>query len=93
MGFGCNGMRWGSWGGHGLVGPILGFVVWAVVLVALVVGIVWLVRRLGTRPKETQKQETPLNAARRRLASGEITVGEFDEIARRLQRESEPSGK
>ena len=34
MGLGCNGMGWGgwgAWGGHGILGPILGFVVWGVV--------------------------------------------------------------
>jgi uncharacterized membrane protein len=83
-------MGWGGWGGPGIIGLIFSVVLWAAVLAALVVGIIWLVRKLGAPSRGTAEKETPLNAARRRLATGEITGGEFDEIVHRLRTESVP---
>ena len=81
MGFGCNGMGmgWGGWGG-GILGWIVPLLFWGVLLVGLAIGIIWLARRFG----RASSTETPLDAARRRLALGEITAAEFDEIAQRL---------
>jgi uncharacterized membrane protein len=93
MGFGCNGMGWGgwgAWGGPGIIGLIVNIVLWGAVLAALIAGIIWLVRRLGRQPQVTDG-ETPLNLTRQRLAAGEITVGEFDEIVHRLQAKPGPA--
>ena len=87
MGFGCNGMGWGGWGG-GMLGWIVPLLFWGVLLVGLVIGILWLIRLLRRAPSGTAPTETALDAARRRLALGEITVGEFDEIAQRLRTET-----
>ena len=87
MGFGCNGVGWGGWGG-GMLGWIVPLLFWGVLLVGLVIGILWLVRLLRRAPSATTSTEAPLDAARRRLALGEITVGEFDEIAQRLRTET-----
>jgi uncharacterized membrane protein len=87
MGFGCNGIGWrgwGAWGGMNPFGHILGFVLWAAVLVLLTVVVIWVVRRLSRGSHTPAVVETPLGAARRRLAAGEITVGEYDEIVHRL---------
>ena len=86
MGFGCNrmGIGWGSWGG-GMLGWIVPLLFWGVLLVGLVIGILWLVRVLRRTSSGTTSTEAPLDAARRRLALGEITIGEFDEIAQRLE--------
>jgi uncharacterized membrane protein len=86
MGFGCNGMGMG-WGG-GILGWIVPLLFWGILLVGLVIGILWLVRRLGRTSSGTTSTEQPLDAARRRLALGEITIGEFDEIAQRLRTET-----
>ena len=89
MGFGCNriGMGWGGWGG-GILGWIVPLLFWGVLLVGLIVAIFWLVRLLRRTPSGTASTEAPLDAARRRLALGEITIGEFDEIAQRLSAKS-----
>jgi uncharacterized membrane protein len=94
MGFGCNGMGWGgwgSWGGPGIIGFILSAVLWVGILATLVMGIIWLVRQLGRQPQKAAG-ETALSVAKRRLAAGEITMGEFDEIAHRLQAKAGQAG-
>jgi uncharacterized membrane protein len=92
MGYCWNGMGWGGWTGMGAIGFILGAVLWAAVLALLAVMAIWLVRRLN-RPSQqgSAAGETTLDAARRRLAKGEITLGEFDEIVHRLRGESRPA--
>ena len=72
-----------SWGG--MLGWIVPLLFWGVLLVGLVIGILWLVRVLRRTSSGTTSTEAPLDAARRRLALGEITIGEFDEIAQRLE--------
>ena len=89
MGFCCNGFGWGgwgTWGGLGTIGLILNLVFFVGVLAVLGVGTVWLARRLGRRPLAPAAGVDPLEIARRRLAAGEITVAEFEEIRDRLQR-------
>ena len=89
MGFCYNGFGWGGlmpWGGT-WGGLILNLVFFVGVLAVLGVGTIWMVRRLGRRPLDPVPGEgtDPLEIARRRLAAGEITVAEFEEIRDRLQ--------
>ena len=86
MGFGCNGTGMG-WGG-GILGWIAPLLFWGVLLVGLVIGIFWLARLVRRASSGMASAEAPLDAARRRLAQGEITPGEFDEIAQRLAAKS-----
>ncbi len=86
MGFCCNGFGWGSWGGLGMVGLILGLVFFVSVVAVLGLGTVWLVRQLSRRPTASEVGVDPLEIARRRLAEGEISLPEFEEIRDRLQR-------
>jgi len=81
MGYGWHGM---GWGGLGLIGSFIGVLLWLGVLAVLVAGIAWLVQRSGRRSGPVRAQETPLSEVKRRLASGEITTGEYDEIVQRL---------
>jgi uncharacterized membrane protein len=81
MGYGWHGM---GWGGLGMIGSLIGVFLWLGVLAVLVAGIAWLVQRSGRRSGPVTARETPLNEARRRLAKGEITTGEYDEIVQRL---------
>ena len=81
MGYGWHGM---GWGGLGLVGSLIGVLLWLGVLAVLVAGIAWLVQRSGRRFGPVRAEETPLREVKRRLASGEITTGEYDEIVQRL---------
>jgi uncharacterized membrane protein len=89
MGFFCHGlglgMRWGHWGG-GMLGWIVPLLFWGVLLLGLVIAIYWLARYLRRASPSTASAQTPLDAARQRLALGEITVEQFDEIRERLER-------
>lgn len=86
MGGCCGGFGWGGWGGLGTVGLVLNLVFFVGMLAVLGVGTIWLVRRLGRKPLAPAAEVDPLEVARRRLAAGEITVAEFEEIRDRLQR-------
>ena len=80
MGWCWNSLGWGgTWGGL-----ILNAVFFAGMLVVLGLGTVWLVRRLGRGPLAPLASD-PLEIARRRLAAGEITAAEFEEIRERIQ--------
>jgi uncharacterized membrane protein len=82
-GFGWGG--WGTWGGLGIVGLILNLVVFVGVLAVLGLGTFWLVRQLGRRPVPPDIRVDPLEITQERLAAGEITVAEFEEIRDRLR--------
>ena len=89
MGFGCDGFGWGGWMGMGggWIGLILNAVLFAGVLALLALAVVWFARqfRRATPTTETARDSDPLEIARRRLAAGEITVSEFEEIRSRLR--------
>ncbi len=71
---GCHrGWLWGRCGGSGLLGSLL-----------LLGGAGWLLHRSGNLPTLGGGTD-PLEIARRRLAAGEITVEEFEEIRERLR--------
>jgi len=86
----CCGFGWGGlgWGGMGLVGPILSLVFFVGLLAMLGLGTVWVVRQFS-RGKATAMSPhagaDPLEIARRRMAAGEITVAEFEDIRDRLR--------
>lgn len=82
MGWYCRGF---GWGGLGTAGVILNVAFSVGLLVVLGLGIFWLVRQLSRQPTAPQGAADPLEIARRRLAAGEITIAEFDEIRTRLQ--------
>jgi uncharacterized membrane protein len=88
MGFCCNGFGWGGgwmgWGG-GWVGALVNLGLFAGVVVLLGLGTVWLVRRIRVRTLTPEAASDPLDIARRRLAAGEITATEFEEIRDRLR--------
>ena len=74
----------GYWGGMGIIGPIVGLVMFVAVVVLLVLGIRWFERQSTTRTSSVASTEA-MDIARRRLASGEITIQEFEEIEKRLR--------
>lgn len=87
MGGLCGGLGWGgwgAWGGLGVVGLILNLVFYVGLLAVLGLGTTWLVRQLSRQPVAAKAGTDPLEIARRRLAAGDITVGEFEEIRSRL---------
>jgi uncharacterized membrane protein len=86
MGFCCDGFGWGGWMGMGggWISLILNVVMFAGVLALLALAVVWFARQFRrTTPAETAPD--PLEIARRRLAAGEITVPEFEEIRNQLR--------
>lgn len=85
-GWWTGGWGWGPWGNTlGIIGLILNLVLFLGFLALLGVGIAWLVRRLGHATPVGHSGPDPLEIARRRLAAGEITLAEFEEIRSRLQ--------
>lgn len=84
MGWCWNGFGWGSWGSMGSVGLILNLVFFVGVLALLGLGTAWLVRQLR-QPTASRTGGDPLEIARRRLAAGEITITEFEEIRDQLR--------
>jgi uncharacterized membrane protein len=87
MGFCHNLFGWGGWMGMGggWFGLILNVALFASVLALLGLAGVWFTRQLRRATPPTETGPDPLEIARRRLAAGEITVPEFEEIRNRLQ--------
>lgn len=92
MGPWCSGLGWGNWAhmggfaGLGIIGPFLGVAFIAVAAAALALGAVWLGHRASRSPlKDSRQERVPLEVARQRLAAGEITAAEFEEIRDRLR--------
>jgi|YelNatPaOPRAMG01_1025707.scaffolds.fasta_scaffold58164_1 uncharacterized membrane protein len=89
MGWCCGGWGgWGAWGSGwgilGILGLVLNLLLFLGLLALLGLGIAWLVRQMGRRPAAPGGPD-PLEIARRRLAAGEITLAEFEEIRDRLR--------
>ena len=89
----CDGFsRGGLMGGGRFMFPFLGFFIFIVVAVAVILFVVWLVRRSGhtnVSTGHTAVMDTPLHVAKRRLATGEIMVEEFERIRGRLTEQTE----
>ncbi len=77
---GMEGMR-----GGGIIGAIFGLIVFVAVMALLVLAIVWVARQLRHRPAAQLATREPIETAKQRLAAGEITAEQFDEIRTRLQ--------
>jgi len=75
----------GGWSGLGTIGLILNALFFVGLLAVLGIGSVWVIRRLGHGSADPTAGTDPLEIARRRLAAGEITLAEFEEIRNRLQ--------
>jgi putative membrane protein len=78
-------MMWGSpdgWGWWMIFGGLWILLFWGVIIGL----IVWGVTRLaGGRPERRDAEETPLEIARKRLARGEITREQFEELQKVLK--------
>ena len=78
-------MMWGYWGnapGWWMALGMLSMVVFWGVVIGLVV---WTVNRLAGGPQRPRDQETPLEIARQRLARGEITREQYEELRQALR--------
>lgn len=79
-------MMWGYYGGVWwwmLFGGLMMLIFWG----AIIGLVVWGVKQFsGDRQRDSSSRETPLEIAQRRLARGEITLEEFEELRDTLQR-------
>ncbi len=89
MGWGCSEFGYGSgWGNMHGFGGFPWFLVFGLLLVVLVYGIFLLARRKAHPAghyNQAGSQTYALSIAQRRLAEGEITLDEFEEIRDRIQ--------
>ena len=86
---------WSGWGhgmmgmgGMGLLASLLGLLLFVALLGGLVLLAVFLIRqygRSGSPNAPRSEASDPMALVRRRLAAGEITIEEFEEIRRRLE--------
>ena len=74
----------GARGGMGIIGPILGLLFFIALLVLLAFAIRWLVRHSSARTSAGASNDA-LDIAKRRLAAGEISIEQFEEIQKRIQ--------
>lgn len=78
-------MMWGYYGGEWwwmLIGLVSMIVFWG----AIIWLIVWGVKQFtGDRQGDSSARETPLEIAQKRLARGDFTAEEFEEIRKALQ--------
>ena len=89
MGFGCSGLGLGhgmGWGG-GWVGVIAGLALLGAALAVVGLVAAWAVRKARRGHVASAAAGDPLEIARRRLAEGEITVEEYEQIRRVLRGE------
>ena len=89
MGWTCPGYGMGGgWGSVGFFGMLPGILIFVGLLIAIVMGIMWFTRRGRLQSINTRLNDDhidPLYIAQRRLASGEITITEFEEIRGQIQ--------
>ncbi|GEM_PF-3275497 len=94
-GIGADGMVSGMMGGYGSgfgmmgggwLAMLLGFLVMLAVIAAVVVGVIWLVRSFGGTDGHGAGQETSAEILRRRLAAGEISHDEYEQVKQTLER-------
>lgn len=78
---------WGNMmGGFGVLAMIVGLLISVGILVLIGYGIAWLARQSAPpHAPPLERKDDPLDIARRRLAQGEITPEQFEEIRKRLQ--------
>ncbi len=64
-------------GGYGYYGPVH-MIIWAVILIAVIVGVVWLVRSMtATGAHHGHKRSTGLDVLEERYARGDINRDEY----------------
>lgn len=69
-----HGMGWGS-----------ALALWLLVLMAIIAGVVWLVRTLSDRPSHNGSGNSAIRILEERFARGEIDRDEFEEKRRTLR--------
>ncbi len=89
MGWGCPGCGMGGFGGNlGFLGMLPGLLMSGEFLILIIFGIIWLTRQVRSARVSTgihTDQINPMKIAQRRLAAGEITMDEYEEIRRKIE--------
>lgn len=77
-----NGYGYGGYGGYGF--GLIHMVVWAVILIAIVAGVVWLVRSMApaNAPPAGGRRSAGLDLLEERYARGEINRDEYQQKKR-----------
>lgn len=87
MGWGCPG--YGMNGGWSFMGMLPGLIIFFAFLIVIIVAVLWLIRRgqsVNTIGQSAGSHINPLQIAQKRLAAGEITTAEYEEIRDRIQK-------
>ncbi len=71
-------------GGWMLFGMFFSFLLFIGFIVAVVLGIIWLVRQTGQARSSTPAAESPGGILKRRYAQGEITAEQYETMKRQL---------
>ena len=87
MGFGHGYLGYAPMMGGGILGALLAFVLWALVISGIVMAVIWFVRTVSGSAGHEAPPQAPRSEhdeavfiARRRLALGEITAEEYAAI-------------
>ena len=72
--------------GWGWLAMVLGLLAMLVFIVAVVLGVVWLVRDHGGSTRRGTERETPLETLQQRMAAGEISHDEYERMKQTLER-------
>ncbi len=74
------------WGYHNMGWWMVMGGIWTILFWAVIIGlVVWGVRAAAGKSRRRDDGETPLEIARRRLARGEITQQQYEELKKALQ--------
>lgn len=72
-----------GWGmGYGFFGWLMMFLLWIIIIAAVVLGVRWLMN--GGKQEGSRREETPLDILKKRYASGEIDNEEFETMRREV---------
>jgi len=77
-------MHWGNFNGMGFGGMGFGWIFMILFWVVVILGIVYIVKYIGSSNKVEGQKETALDILKKRYAKGEISKEVFDEMKKDL---------
>ena len=73
-------MMSGIFGGWGIVGMILMFIFWALLITGIILLIVWIVRRVSYPGRDLSRADKAMEILKERYARGEINKEDFEKM-------------
>ncbi|OFW49742.1 MAG: hypothetical protein A2163_11020 [Actinobacteria bacterium RBG_13_35_12] len=73
-------MMGGLFGGWSIVGMILMFVFWALLITGIILLIVWIVRRVSYPGRDLSRTDKAMEILKERYARGEINKEDFEKM-------------